>query len=437
VAPNTIIDKLHDRASAFRADRAGNVVITFALALVPLVGFVGAAIDYGRANSVKAAMQSALDAAALMLAKDAPNLNNKQLRQKADDYFKAEFHRPEARKLDIDPHYDRAKSRLRLTGSAVVDTTFTRVLGHKHLAVGATSEVTTGTNKRLEIALVLDNTGSMANHGRIEALIDASRQFLDTMKKASKKADDVKIAVVPFDTHVNIGAGFKNASWIDWSLMGNGGGGGWGDSTRGWDGSNNYGDADDDSRYDDDRASSWNGCVIDRAQANDVQDTAPTGNPSSWYPAENCTLSTLLPLTSDWTQLHGAIDKMKASGKTNLTIGLVWGWHALSTDEPLTGGSKPSKDVEKIMVFLTDGLNTQNRWTTKAAEIDKRTTAVCSNIKAAGIRLYTVRMMEGNEPLLRACASAPSMYYNVTAASQLAPAFEAIAKTLTQLRIAR
>jgi hypothetical protein len=45
--------------------------------------------------------------------------------------------------------------------------------------------------------------------------------------------------------------------------------------------------------------------------------------------------------------------------------------------------------------------------------------------------------MSRNEALLKSCATSPAMYYNVTAASQLAPAFESIAKTLSQLRIAR
>jgi hypothetical protein len=36
-----------------------------------MVGFVGAAVDYSRANSVKIAMQAAIDATALMLSRDA------------------------------------------------------------------------------------------------------------------------------------------------------------------------------------------------------------------------------------------------------------------------------------------------------------------------------------------------------------------------------
>jgi hypothetical protein len=175
--------------------------------------------------------------------------------------------------------------------------------------------------------------------------------------------------------------------------------------------------------------------VIDRAQPNDVLDTTPSAAAS--YPAENCTLSPITPLSYDWIALQSAVDKMKASGKTNLTIGLVWGWHALTPNMPLPEGTAPSKDTLKYILFMTDGLNTQNRFTTRPDDIDKRTRAVCDNIKKADIRIYTVRVMEGNEQLLKSCATSPAMYYNVTAANQLAPVFETIAKTLSQLRISR
>ena len=71
MATQTLIDRLFAGWRRFRAARDGNVVITFALAIVPIVGFVGAAVDYSRANSAKAAMQAAVDSTALMLSKDA------------------------------------------------------------------------------------------------------------------------------------------------------------------------------------------------------------------------------------------------------------------------------------------------------------------------------------------------------------------------------
>ena len=68
---------------AFTAARDGNVAIMFAMSLIPLVGLVGAAVDYSRANSAKVAMQAALDSATLMLSKEANGLNQDQLQQKA------------------------------------------------------------------------------------------------------------------------------------------------------------------------------------------------------------------------------------------------------------------------------------------------------------------------------------------------------------------
>jgi Putative Flp pilus-assembly TadE/G-like len=414
--------------SAFRSARGGNVAITFGLALIPVFGMVGAAVDYTRANSVKAAMQAALDATALMLSKDAAMLTPAELDRKATEYFRVEFNRPEAIRLDVRPRYgsNGVLQDLTLSGSGRIETTITQLIGVRQLEIGATSQVTWGVAKKIEIALVLDNTGSMSRSGKIDALVGASHQFIDMMKKAAREPGDVKVAIVPFDTNVNIGTVYKDMPWIDWSNMVAGG-------SAGMDN-----DDDDDTRYQSrDAKDTWNGCVIDREQPNDVLDTAPSAAAATAYPAENCALSPITPLSYDWAVLHAAVDKMKASGKTNLTIGLVWGWHALTPSLPMTEGKAPSKDILKYILFMTDGLNTQNRSTTRPDEIDKRTKAVCDNIKKADIRVYTVRVMEGNEQLLKNCATSPAMYYNVTAASQLAPVFETIAKTLSQLRISR
>ena len=391
---------------------------------------------------------------ALTLGKEAADLNNNNLNKKANAYFTAQFNEPGTRLTALVSTFDAGTETLTLSATGSVDTTFTRVLGFTQIKIDTTSTVTWGTSRTIEIALVLDNTGSMRSSGKIEALKDATKNFIHAMKKASKKKDAIKVAIIPFDTHVNIGPANKTQSWIDWSLMdaaaggssgsgssGSGSSGRGSGSSGGWtrDASNNYGDADDDTRSDDDRVNkdTWTGCVIDRAQPNDVLDTSPTSNSATWYPAENCGLIPLLPLTEDWNAAHAMINKMKADGKTNLTVGLVWGWHALTPNSPLPEAAPPQKNLEKIIVFLTDGLNTQNRWTTKATEIDARTKLVCDNIKKAGIKIYTIRVMEGNQALLQACASNPGMYYNVTQASQINPVFEEIARGLQQLRISR
>src|SRR5712691_1017319 len=60
-----ICTAVHRLARGFLRQCRGSAVPTFAIALVPMVALVGAAVDYSRANNVRAQMQGALDAAVL------------------------------------------------------------------------------------------------------------------------------------------------------------------------------------------------------------------------------------------------------------------------------------------------------------------------------------------------------------------------------------
>jgi len=122
----------------------------------------------------------------------------------------------------------------------------------------------------------------------------------------------------------------------------------------------------------------------------------------------------MMPLSEDWTALNAKIDQMTPTGNTNVTIGLAWGFQLLSPVAPFNAPEpEPAPDLDKVIVLLTDGTNTQNRWTSSSSSIDSRTSKVCDNIKAANIRMYTVRVIDGNATLIKNCASKPSMYYDV------------------------
>ena len=54
----------------FKRSSEGSVVATFALSLIPLVGLVGAAVDYSAATNARASLQVSLDAALIAGAKD-------------------------------------------------------------------------------------------------------------------------------------------------------------------------------------------------------------------------------------------------------------------------------------------------------------------------------------------------------------------------------
>src|SRR5690348_4637540 len=89
------------RLRAFARANAGNVAMTFGLATLPVLGGVGAAIDYSHAHAVKAAMQAALDSTALMISRDAATTTSTDLQSNASKYFKALFTRPEATNVTV------------------------------------------------------------------------------------------------------------------------------------------------------------------------------------------------------------------------------------------------------------------------------------------------------------------------------------------------
>ena len=66
----SIASQLRRAARRFPGANQGNIAVLFGIALLPILGFMGGAIDYTRANSARSSMQAALDSTALMLAKD-------------------------------------------------------------------------------------------------------------------------------------------------------------------------------------------------------------------------------------------------------------------------------------------------------------------------------------------------------------------------------
>jgi Flp pilus assembly protein TadG len=198
-------------------DRRGGVAPIFAIAIIPVFGLVGAAVDYSRANAIRAGMQSAIDATALAMAKLAPTLTKAELDQKSNDYFKAMFNQPEAKNVVITPNYTTAGgSQLNISVSGSMDTSFMKLMGFSSLNIGSNSTVKWG-NSRLRVALALDNTGSMSDDGKMTALKDATNKLLTQLKNAATNSADVYVSIIPFSKDVNVDSDNKSANWIDWT----------------------------------------------------------------------------------------------------------------------------------------------------------------------------------------------------------------------------
>ena len=200
----------------------------------------------------------------------------------------------------------------------------------------------------------------------------------------------------------------------------------------------------------------WNGCVMDRGTDSgpdttynyDVMKSSPvTGRPTSYFQPEQyspCPQQSVVGLSYDWSSLSTAVDNMAADGGTNQTIGLVWGWHALTNSDPLNSGSLPA-GTARYIIILSDGLNTYNRWfntgNVDSPDIDARMNLVCSNAKADGIVVYAVFVdiggAQGNSSVLQNCASDSSKYFDLTSAGQINAAFAAIGQQITNLHVSQ
>ena len=208
--------QIKELAYRFAGDRRGNIAIVFALSVVPMVGFVGAAVDYSHANSVKVAVQAALDATALVLAKSAGTQTQSQMQSQASSFFAARFNRSEAINPTVVVNYTPSNSTIVLNATTSVKTDFMGLMGFKTLNIKATATAAWATNSLLRVSLVLDNTGSMASAGKMPALQTAAKNMLSKLASATKTTGDVYVSIVPFAKDVNLGASNYSQPWVQW-----------------------------------------------------------------------------------------------------------------------------------------------------------------------------------------------------------------------------
>ena len=434
--------------SRFLRDRRGGVAPMFAIAIIPVIGLTGAAIDYSRANSVRTGMQAAIDATALAMARLAPTLTQSELQQKTTEYFNAMFNHPEAKNLVLTPAYTTTGgAQLTIAISGAVDTTFMKIMGYNSINLGSTSTVKWGMN-RLRVALALDNTGSMADAGKMTALKTATNSLLTQLKDAATTNGDVYVSIVPFNKNVNAGSSNYNQSWVDFidhpSYVG------W-DKQNGTCSNNNFPTYDEcidkKKTWTPNNHSTWNGCVTDRDKPYDVEGSAPTSSGTTKFPAEqfgDCP-QPVMGLSYNWSGMTNLVNAMTPAGTTNQTIGLVWAWMSLTGGGPFTVPTMdPNYQYQKIIILMSDGLNTQNRWDgvgwSQSAEVDSRMALACKNAKDAGLTIYTIHVNTDGDPtstILRDCATDTAKFYTVTSSSQLANVFTTIGTNLSKLRIAK
>jgi Flp pilus assembly protein TadG len=570
----SIINRVRNAASRFAGANQGNIAVIFAIALVPVISFVGAAIDYSRANSARSSMQAALDSTALMLSKDLSSgtITTSQIAAKAQAYFTALYTNPDAQSVVINATYTANNgnlgSTIQVSGSGSITTDFMKVAGFPNINFNSSSTTAWG-NVKMRVAMALDNTGSMADDGKITALRTASTNLITQLSALANNPGDVYISIIPFAKVVNVGTSNYAQTWIDWtdwqnpptqqptlatqatlpsnwSSIGPGSTCPFTNNNSGFtctvspvNGSSNASsipssgtyngyicpsvDANSHSLYNGcwnsvatgsttnlctgsscscnggnstcsctgngsgkvckqstynhtwiaNAQSTWTGCITDRTQPYDAQNTAPTTSlvdtlfPANQYyenstaycdPNSSTPLQTIVPLSYNWTALKATIAAMQPTGGTDQAVGMAWAWESLLQNAPMNAPAEdPNYTYNRAIILLSDGLNTEDRWPANGdgstqfnGSIDARQALLCQNIKAMvdpktngpmytiyTIQVNTSRPADPTSAVLQNCATDPSKFFMLTSASQIITTFNSIGTSLSQLRVAR
>ena len=218
----------------FLNDRRGNYALMTAVALVPLMGGLAIAVDFTEMNRQQSAMLNALDAAGIATAREiVTGASDEALIAYANDFFHANLDdvAPEDTELTVTlPSNQSGGGTLKLAAKLHYKPYFfpafnklIKKAASGDLLLGADTEVRL--KNTLEVALVLDNSGSMSYLGsgsgskRIDLLKTAAKELVSTLALQAnmlKQIDrPVQFSLVPFAASVNVGPDNANASWMD------------------------------------------------------------------------------------------------------------------------------------------------------------------------------------------------------------------------------
>ncbi len=219
----------------FAKDVRGNYMVLTAAAIVPIMGALALAVDYAEMSRQRQEVLNALDAAGIATARYiAQGATDEQAKTYAEDFFEANLSsvKPANAQLTIVlPKENTGGGTLKMSAQMKYNPyffpTFAMLIGNTEsnskLDFSAVSEVRL--KNTLEVALVLDNSGSMDYTGtgsgkkRLVLLKDAAKQLVDTIAAEGEQMKQipkpVQFGVVPFAASVNVGPTYKNASWMD------------------------------------------------------------------------------------------------------------------------------------------------------------------------------------------------------------------------------
>ncbi len=399
----------------FRRDDRGSIIPTFGVMFFVITMCAGVAVDYGRIRHSETRLSFAADAAALAAGKallDGRN-SDADVQDIATKIFQANFKETDgyAHVQSFTAKLDRGTNSVEIDIQAEVPMTITKIAGFERVSLPVSS-VATFDQKDIELGLQLDLTGSMAGR-KIRDLRDATSDLIDIMLPDAGTPNKVRLALAPYASGVNLGAYARAVT-------------------------NNRQGVDN--------------CVYDRPGANADRDTTPSIN--NYFQGRQdlpgalaCPGSRLVPLSSDKVMLKDEVRRFRDGGFTAGQMGTMFAWATISPEWsgiwPSESAPAPYRDGKtiKAAILMTDGeYNTFNGASGNTNAANPHARAMCANMKAEGVVVYTVGFMINLPEALNTlgqCASSSDKFFRAEDGAALREPFANIANQLNNLRLAK
>jgi Flp pilus assembly protein TadG len=401
----------------FGTCQKGGIAILYALSAIPLCVAAGSAIDFIRYVANTTELQAALDSAALAAAAT-PEATNEERLALAEATFVANLENGGLSDAAITRNFVIEDDTVVAAAEMDMATSLMSLTSIDSMTLKIGTEVAVPGDKKAEIALVLDYSGSMnetiAGGVKYVAMKNAAKDLISDLEAANP--EKVKFALVPFSHHVY---GTLPKSYV----LGTSGSG------------------------------DWTGCTQDRKYPYNLTDDTPTSaNDSKWGQAQapvhaawGCSGYTsnnlvMEPLSDNFTYLKSRLDMMTPYAWTHIALGVEFGFHMLSDNAPFEeGASYDDDETKKFMVVLTDGAQTEPAFgsgsTRTVAQGEANLEALCANAKAKGITVITIAYdLDDNATTqrLKNCATDPdSNFFVATDTAAVASAFNNIKTIIT------
>ena len=420
-----MMEKCKTLLSRLARNEDGTIALLFALTIFSMMLTAGLAIDGARYYKASSRVSSTLDSAALAAGQmlDEPNYTDTDIQNQAAGYFNAHWGQSTPQDYKMSPPVttiDRSNSQVTVALNASLVTTFGQVAGIKQFDLSRVSTVTFRL-KKVELAMVLDTTGSMCQPcSKLDGVKAAANDVVDSLLDGTHPAGTMKVAIAPFAATVNAGAYAASVSG----------------------------------------GSSTDGCVVERSGGSAFTDAIATGSDrlaaQANVPANSnysCPASAVMPLSEDVAGLKAQISSLTANGGTAGHLGAAWGWYLVSPkwSSLFPKSSRPrqytDKSVIKSVLIMTDGEFNTSYLTAGQNSTDplvngsssNQAMQICNNMKAQGVQVWTVAFQSSpaSETFLRDCASDAAHFFPAANEAALKDAFHTVANQLTALRLSK